>query len=346
MQIEGLFDVPAASMSQREWKISLPFDEKPWSIGLIVGPSGSGKTTIARYLWPQVDTANSWDSDRAIVDSFPPGMPVGDITGLLSSVGLGTAPAWLRPHRFLSNGEQFRADVALALTRDDDPVVIDEFTSVVDRQVGKVASYAVAKAARRREQRLVAVTCHNDVEAWLDPDWVLRSEFMDFAWRSKRGRPPIQLSIAPISVQAWQYFRRYHYLTANLPGGMLQCYGGWVEDQCVAFCFVGKFPHPKTKDIVRIRRQVVLSDWQGLGIGARMEEWIADRYTAMGYRFRSVAMHPGMIAHYRKSPDWAYVAHHPQRLQVGARSKQAAHHLDPRQMGLRSYEWRPRREQA
>jgi hypothetical protein len=94
---------------------------------------------------------------------------------------------------------------------------------------------------------------------------------------------------------------------------------------------------------VRIRRQVVLPDWQGLSIGARMEEWVARKYTAMGNRFRSVAMHPGMIAHYKKSPNWAYVAHHPQKLQVGPRARQASHQLDPRQMGLRTFEWREKK---
>jgi energy-coupling factor transporter ATP-binding protein EcfA2 len=343
LQVQSLFDIPASAESVREWKVGLPLSEKPWSIGLIVGPSGSGKSTIARHLWPQMDNVSTWDPDGAIVDSFPHGMPIADITGLLSSVGLGTAPAWLRPHRFLSTGEQFRAGVALALTRDDDPIVIDEFTSVVDRQVGKVASHAIAKAARRRGQRLVAVSCHHDIEEWLNPDWVLRMDVEEFTWRSKRPHPPIELDIAPVSVQAWKYFSRYHYLKAGLPGGMLQCYGGWVGDECVAFAFVGRFPHPKVRDIVRIRRQVVLPDWQGLSIGARMEEWVARKYTAMGNRFRSVAMHPGMIAHYKKSPNWAYVAHHPQKLQVGPRARQASHQLDPRQMGLRTFEWREKK---
>lgn len=342
IQVESLFDVPSASSSEREWKVELPLEDRPWQVGLVVGPSGSGKSTLARTLWPQVANVSTWDPARSILDQFPKGMPISEITGLLSSVGLGTAPSWLRPHRFLSTGEQFRADVALALTSDDDPVVIDEFTSVVDRQVGKVASHAIAKAARRRGQRLVAVTCHEDVEEWLAPDWVMRMDTVEFLWRPVQPRPPVVLDIAPISAKAWQYFGKYHYLSARLPGGMIASYGGWVGDKCVAFAYVCKFPHPRAKDIVRIRRQVVLPDWQGLSIGARMEEWIARHYTAKGYRFRSVAAHPGMIAHYRKSPDWAYVAHHPQRLQVGPNAGQAAHQLDPRQMQLRTFEYRPR----
>src|SRR5580765_5390666 len=95
LQVQSLFDVPPAKQSVREWKVDISsLDSKPWSIGLIVGPSGSGKSTIARHLWAQADRVNKWDPERAIVDGFPEGMPVGEITGLLTSVGLSTVPAW------------------------------------------------------------------------------------------------------------------------------------------------------------------------------------------------------------------------------------------------------------
>jgi ABC-type lipoprotein export system ATPase subunit len=342
IQCEGLFDVPGASTSSREWRIELPLEEREWEIGLIVGPSGSGKSTLARHLWPQVERKNEWDTDRSILDAFPKGMPIAEITGLLSSVGLGTVPSWLKPHRVLSVGEMFRADVALSLTRDDDPVVFDEFTSVVDRQVGKVASHAIAKAARRRKQRLVAVTCHYDVEPWLNPDWVIQMETQQFTWRSKQPRPEVRVDVAPISPKAWEYFKFYHYLTAKLPGGMIGCYGGWIEDRCVTFAYVCRFPHPSCRDIVRVRRQVVLPDWQGLGIGPRMEEYLGRKYIALGNRVRSVAAHPGMVNHYRNSPDWVYVAHQPRRTTTGPKSVQGRHHQDPRQTTLRTYEFRPK----
>ncbi|MEV1247900.1 hypothetical protein [Nonomuraea sp. NPDC049750] len=66
-------------------------------------------------------------------------MSIKDIVALLGAVGLSSPPAWLRPYRTLSNGEAFRASIARALAESGDLVVIDEFTSVVDRQVAKVA---------------------------------------------------------------------------------------------------------------------------------------------------------------------------------------------------------------
>ena len=42
-----------------------------------------------------------------------------------------------------------RVQLAKALLSDKEIVIFDEFTSVVDRQIAKVASIAIAKAVRR-----------------------------------------------------------------------------------------------------------------------------------------------------------------------------------------------------
>ena len=113
-------------------------------------------------------------------------MSIKDVTTLLSSVGFSSPPAWLRPYGVLSNGEQFRATLARALAEKSDLCVFDEFTSVVDRVVGQIGSAAVAKTIRRRGSKFVAVTCHDDVLEWLDPDWVYTPADGSFAWRSLR----------------------------------------------------------------------------------------------------------------------------------------------------------------
>jgi hypothetical protein len=66
----------------------------------------------------------------------------------------------------LSTGQQFRCNLARAVALAADPIVFDEFTSVVDRTVAQIGSAAVAREVRRRKLRFVAVTCHEDVE-WL-----------------------------------------------------------------------------------------------------------------------------------------------------------------------------------
>ena len=89
------------------------------------------------------------------------------------AVGFNTIPAWLRPYGVLSNGEKFRVDLARRLLEGGDLIAVDEFTSVVDRQVAKIGSHAVQKWARGKGRQFVAATCHYDLEDWLQPDWVL-----------------------------------------------------------------------------------------------------------------------------------------------------------------------------
>jgi ABC-type glutathione transport system ATPase component len=174
LQVSGMFDVPVTERMTSTWEIDLPIDDRAWSLGLIVGPSGSGKSTMAREFFPgaRVPPSNDeWPVDSSILDGFPKGMSVKEIVRLLTAVGLGSPPSWLRPYSTLSTGEAFRASVARSLA-DDGLVVVDEFTSTVDRTVAKIASHAVQKAVRQRGRQLVAVTCHYDVIEWLQPDWV------------------------------------------------------------------------------------------------------------------------------------------------------------------------------
>ena len=114
--------------------------------------------------------------------------------GSLGSVGLAFPPAWLRPYRTLSNGEAFRADIARSLAELDGLVVVDEFTSVVDRQVAQVASHTVQKAVRKAGRQFVAVTCHYDVADWLQPNWVYDVAAGKFTWRQVQPHPQVQLS--------------------------------------------------------------------------------------------------------------------------------------------------------
>lgn len=307
MQVEGLFDVPVASESEVTLDVNLPIEDLDWNIGLIVGSSGSGKTTIARQLFGDILVSeHKWDAQKSILDGFPKDLPISEVTDLLCKVGFGSAPNWLRPFHVLSNGEQFRVTMARAIAQSNDVIAIDEFTSVIDRQTAQIASHSVQKAVRKSGKQLIAVSCHYDIIDWLQPDWIYQPAGNQFQRRSLRRKPDLKLEIYSVDKTAWRLFEQYHYLSRNL-NTAAQCFGGFIDGDCIAFAAYMHFPHPKTKNIKQGHRLVVHPDYQGLGIGGRIDDWLGQHLYEQGYRYHNVVAHPAMINYYSRSPRWQFL---------------------------------------
>ena len=145
-RVKSLFN--AENGCNWERTAELPIEDMEWKIGLIVGPSGSGKTSIGSRIFrkPIYDLYADWDKSKPIVDCIAPNGDFNAVTGALSAVGLGDVPAWLRPFHVLSNGEKFRAGLARLVCERPEHAVVDEFTSVIDRQIAKVGAAAFATA--------------------------------------------------------------------------------------------------------------------------------------------------------------------------------------------------------
>jgi ABC-type Mn2+/Zn2+ transport system ATPase subunit len=174
----GKFDLQSESIVEHFiGNIDIP---KDWQIGLIVGKSGTGKTTIAKQLFPDSYVTNYKYEAETILDDMPKSCSVEQITSAFNSVGFSSPPSWLKPYSVLSNGEKMRVDLARAILEDEEMFVFDEFTSVVDRNVAQIGSFAMQKAIRKTSKRFIAVTCHFDVQDWLLPDWVFNTDTMTF----------------------------------------------------------------------------------------------------------------------------------------------------------------------
>ena len=173
-RVKSLFNAEGGSQFKSEFNIEI--DGMDWGIGLIVGSSGSGKTSIGKQFFGEDKMCNlyaDWEHDKPIVDCILPDGDFNTATGALAAVGLGDVPSWLRPFHALSNGQQFRAGLARLVTEAPDEVVVDEFTSVVDRQIAKIGALAFAKNWRRNKgKKVVLLSCHYDIIEWLQPDWV------------------------------------------------------------------------------------------------------------------------------------------------------------------------------
>lgn len=303
-QVEALFDVPAQEKAELRWHGKVPIEERDWNVGLIVGPSGSGKSSVARELFGAAyEPPLEW-TGASVIDDVRAGVPVKDITEAFAAVGFNTIPAWLRPHSVLSTGERFRVDVARRLLELPDPIVVDEFTSVVDRQVAQVGSHAIQKIVRKQGRKFVAVGCHYDVIDWLQPDWILEPATMTFNWRLLQRRPTIDVEIRRVDYGVWRLFAPFHYLTSELHRAA-QCFALFVGGRPAAFGGMIHFPHPSVRDIKRLSRLVTHPDWQGLGLAFVLVDALGAAYRSVGVRMRCYPAHPALTRGYDRSPRWS-----------------------------------------
>lgn len=306
-QIAGMFDVAFGEKMRHEWHVDLPIEAREWRIGAVVGPSGSGKTRIARALWPDAyHHGFDWPAARAIVDAFPQDMSITDITGWLSSVGFSSPPSWAKSFDVLSNGERFRADIARVLAQRAPFVVVDEFTSVVDRTVAQIGSAAIAKTLRRDSggARMIVLSCHYDILEWLAPDWTYDLRDGTFDW-ARLQRPAIDIEIRRGPAGLWRLFAPHHYLNTNELPSARGYYATWngVLVGCVMV-----MPAIGMRGIWREARCVVLPDYQGVGIGGRISDAVADLYHAHGLRYVCTAAHPARVSYFNNRPAWRIVS--------------------------------------
>lgn len=151
-----------------------------WHVAAIVGNSGSGKTTLAKKMF---DTKLfEPNCDECIIDQFPNDWDYDQRANALCGMGLASVPCWIRPLNTLSTGQQARAFAALKLAHSgSEVVVLDEWTSTVDRTIAMIMSERLAKYARAKNKKVVVCACHFDILAWLNPDWMIdcnKSEFV------------------------------------------------------------------------------------------------------------------------------------------------------------------------
>jgi GNAT superfamily N-acetyltransferase len=302
--IIGKFDLQSEKITEQfKGEINLNTD---WKIGLIVGKSGTGKTTIAKQLFPNSYITSYEYTKETILDDMPKECSVDEITKAFNSVGFSSPPSWLKPYSVLSNGQKMRVDLARAILEENKMFVFDEFTSVVDRNVAKIGSYAIQKAIRKTDKQFIAVGCHYDVEDWLMPDWVFNTDTMTFQSfeGQKKNRPKIKFKIYKAKDKSiWRMFAKHHYLSHS-HNNAAHVYLATINDEIAGFLSVLHLPHPKLKNIKKVHRLVILPDYQGAGFGIKFLEEIGKIYKKEKYRYSIVTSAPSLIYALKKSNKW------------------------------------------
>jgi GNAT superfamily N-acetyltransferase len=105
-------------------------------------------------------------------------------------------------------------------------------------------------------------------------------------------------------------FKNHHYLNHKIPFAV-RCFIAKWGDETVGFassiCLPGRTP-PLYEGDVRLKwrecRTVCLPDFQGIGIGTRLSDAVADIHIEQGLRYFSKTSHIRMGEYRQKSPLW------------------------------------------
>ena len=315
--------------------------ESPFNVGVIVGASGSGKTTLAEHIWGAERLQRVLTPDAPVIEQFPTDMDYSACVKYLTGVGLSAVTCWIRPASTLSNGQRERAEIALRMASSTDELcIVDEWTSVVDRTVGKVMSHAIQKWARASGKRVVLLTCHYDVLDWLQPDWVIdcnKQAFIDRRLLPRQRQERLTFDVRECDRRAWSCFAKYHYLSDRLPAGFITTFGLFCgEDQVGFLCFAQYTPHRRDYTTRGIRMQmhsnrtVIHPDFVGLGLGMTMTNAGAAVMHARGFDVRAKYSSEPMFRLMIRDPRWEHIRSGMiSKVVVGARmSRLKGHRLD------------------
>jgi len=283
-----------------------------WNIGIIVGSSGSGKTTLAKKMFGQDCFKEIIDLSKPIIEQFPKDWSYDECAKALSGMGLTSVPCWIRPAYTLSNGQRARAEAALQLARekenDDEIIIIDEWTSVVDRTVAKAMSHCVQKYARKSKKKIILAACHFDIIEWLNPDWIIdcnKQEYLDR--RSMVGTfertDRLRLDIKEVTRKTWKYFSKYHYLSERLPSGKIYTFGLFngkdqIGFQCFAAYIIGN------QHTFFSNRTVIHPDYAGIGLGIHLINETSKEMIKRGFKVKAKFSSTPIYISMKKQKHW------------------------------------------
>ncbi len=114
-------------------------------------------------------------------------------------------------------------------------------------------------------------------------------------------------------------FKEHHYLSVKL-NPACRCYVGVWDGRVVAFGASLSMPNGQMRNAWRGHRICILPDFQGMGIGPRFSDAIAQIHLDQGLRFFSRSAHPRLNYYREYSPLWKPTSKH-KRLRTDIKHK-------------------------
>jgi ABC-type ATPase involved in cell division/GNAT superfamily N-acetyltransferase len=278
----------------------------PGQILAFVGPSGSGKTTALAALERKYANAHcvgrvTFPTNAAIIDAVMPSASLDQVLSILSACALGEPGRWIRRYNELSEGEQFRARLALALGFQASagapaPLICDEFASSLHRRAAKALAFNLRKLVTRQRLSVAVAMSNADMLDDLQPDTLVQLDEFQPPAVSHRLVKPLPLSLArsitiePGSKNDYRHFAAMHYRRSDELGFVDKVFimrdrRGGQPIGIVVYCHAplelalrnqatqGRFvrnPMRVNQELRILRRLVIHPDVRGCGLGHRM----------------------------------------------------------------------------
>ena len=176
-----MFGITADGLRKREVKCSCKLELREGEIIYITGPSGAGKSVILGEIEkqiPQDERINlsqiELSAEQSVIDCI--GGSVLDSLKLLNTAGLNDVYCILNRPAFLSEGQQQRFRLAMAICAGKKFIIADEFCSQLDRITAAVISYNIRRYANKYKAVFLLASCQDDILMDLQPDVLVVKE--------------------------------------------------------------------------------------------------------------------------------------------------------------------------
>ena len=180
----------------------------------------------------------------------------------------------------------------------------------MDRNVAKSRSNDLQKYIRKEKKQIILATCHYDILEWLQPAWIYDLNKGGALEKGDclRQRPQISLQVYRTEPDTWQLFKKHHYMTQELNRSAM-CFCFTWENQLVAFAAILPQIGKGVGKAMRMSRLVILPDFQGLGLGGKILDFMGGVCCANGFKFYIKTVNPRMGYHLEHSDKWKPTNH-------------------------------------